>query len=103
MPSEPFPPFRGHPDRPVDPPPELTPRKKKSKSGSSGANAESRRIVASGNLFDQVLEPPLTEGPAPDAAVPPSTAALESPTQTDESKQDSGTSGTVTSAVKSPV
>ena len=104
MPSEPLPIFCGHPDRPVDPVPELTGRKKKAKSKSSSVNAESTcTAVVSGNLFEQALEPPLTATAGQDAAIPPSTAALESPTQADESKQDSGTSGTLTSAVEPPV
>ena len=88
MSSEPLPIFRGHPDRPVDPPPKLSRRRKKPKSG---------------NLFDQAPEPPLTPTAAQDTAATPSTAALESPAQTDESKLGSGTRSKVTSAVEPPV
>ena len=88
MSSGTLPAFRGHPDRPVDPPPKRSRGRKKPKSG---------------NLFEQVPEPQLTSTAAQDAAVPPSTASVASPTQADDSRQDSGSSGTVTSAVEPPV
>ena len=104
MPSEPLPIFCGHPDRPVDPPPELAGRKKKSKNKSPDPQVASRRTdLASGNLFEPAPDPPLATTTAPDVAVPPSTAALENPTQINESNRGSETNGTVTSAVEPPV
>jgi hypothetical protein len=86
--SMPIPAFRGHPDRPVDSPPKRSRARKRPKSGS---------------LFDQTPAPPLPPPAAQNAAVPPSTAALESLARTDESKLGSGTSSKVTSVVEPPV
>ena len=100
MPSEPLPIFCGHPDRPVDPVPELTGRKKKAKSKSSSVNAESTcTAVVSGNLFEQALEPPLTATAGQDAAVPPSPVVLECPIQAEGSKPGIETIGAATCAV----
>jgi hypothetical protein len=102
MPSEPLPAFPGHPDRPLDPPPELTGRKKESKGILVADAASAIAGVVSGSLFDQ-LEPPSAPTAAHDAAATPSTAAPENPTQTDASKQGLGTSGMGLSAVEPPV
>jgi hypothetical protein len=70
MSSEPLPIFRGHPDRPVDPPPELSPGNKKSKSRNSDAQTESG-LDGMANLFEQTPTLPLTETAAQDAAATP--------------------------------
>jgi hypothetical protein len=83
-----IPAFHGHPDRPVDPPPKVSRRRKTPKSG---------------NLFEQALEQPLPPPATQNAAATPPTATRESPTQADKAKHDFGTNDMAPSALGSPV